>query len=681
MTQPSTGTHHVHGPQNQRWFDSSNVIVFGDPGAAKSSLINLIAGQTLAESSIHTYDSVFEASSHDVYLADDHHRRHRFRLFETAGLSGQLGVAQYLHALAKLHELICELYRTGGVRLLIFCICGGRVTAAMQQNYVLFRDAFCRRQVPVAFVVTGLENEVHMEKWMEVNGDDIKARGMYYDEHACITTSTNPAHARKYEISQQKVCDILSRFGTHQSWVLEPTRWLEATAEALLRWCETDGSRGRHVWPVRRTSQPKSIARTLQDVGFAPDSAGRLSHKLLRGLHLRERSFDGELPEVSPGDATLRGNTVRLPILGITDRIVEQPTSLITGPGDATFRRDTLLPVLDITDWIVEWPTSPTTGPGDATLRRNTLLPVPDITDWIVERPTLPTTGGGFSDIWKCGVKRGDKVENAAVKCLRSYSCTDGELIKRNKRLRRELKVWEKLDHENIMPLWGVASGFSPMLAMVCPWAENGTLTSYLERHQDLLLANRFSLLCNIAAGLQYLHACGVVHGDLTGTNILIKSDGKAWVADFGLSVILHEFSGTSYMTSTRCALRWADPELYHVPPSADTSSEISASLTDLPIAPPSAQSDIYSFGCIMLQVLSGDVPYHHLSRQEQVLWSLMNRDTPKRPRSPQLHIADEHWSFIQQCWMPHDALEIRRPTTDEVVDFVASEYSRLTRP
>ncbi|KAF9241880.1 kinase-like domain-containing protein, partial [Melanogaster broomeanus] len=247
-------------------------------------------------------------------------------------------------------------------------------------------------------------------------------------------------------------------------------------------------------------------------------------------------------------------------------------------------------------------------------------------------------------------------------------------------RLRRELKVWEQLDHENILPLWGVASGFGPMLAMVCPWAENGTLTSYLDRHQSLPLSDRFSLLCDIAAGLHYLHARGVIHGDLTGTNILINSDGKACVADFGLSIILLEFTGTSYMTLTRCALRWADPELYHVAANSDTSSERSVSLADTPMASPSAQSDIYSFGCIMYQasVLSGNVPYHHLSRPEQVLFYLMRRETPKRPRAPQVEIADEHWAFIRQCWTPNDAA---RPSEDEIIDFVTSEYRQLMRP
>ncbi|KAF9227191.1 kinase-like protein [Gyrodon lividus] len=609
MTRPmQPSIHHAPDPQNQRWFNSSNVIIFGDTGAGKSSLINLIAGEILVKSSTHIYDSVFQASSYDAYLAGDHHRRHHFKLFETVGLNGQLGVAQYLDALAKLYELICELHRTGGVRLLIFCIRGGRVTAAMQQNYLLFYDTFCRRQVPVAFVVTGLENEPRMDDWMDANGNDIRAQGMNYDEHACITTTTNPVHTSKYQLSQKKVCEMLIRFGIKRSWILEPARCLEDTAEGLLKWCQTDGSVGRYVWPVRRTSQPRSIVRTLQKVGLPPDSAKRLSYKLLR-----ERSSDDELPDVPA--------------------------------------------------------------------RSDTLLPVPDITDRIVDRPMLPTTGGGFSDIWKCGVKRGNKVEIAAVKCLRSFECSGDELKRRNKRLRRELKVWEKLDHENILPLWGVASGFGPMLAMVCPWAENGTLTSYLERDQDLSLANRFSLLCEIAAGLQYLHARGVIHGDLTGTNILINSNGKACVADFGLSVILLEFAETSYLTSTRCALRWADPELYHVPPSTNTSSETLVSLTDIPMTSPSAQSDIYSFGCIMLQVLSGAVPFHYLSRTEQVLWCLMQGETPRRPKNPQREIVDEHWTFIRRCWMPHDAPDSHRPTQDEIVDFVTSEHNQLTGP
>jgi serine/threonine protein kinase len=74
-------------------------------------------------------------------------------------------------------------------------------------------------------------------------------------------------------------------------------------------------------------------------------------------------------------------------------------------------------------------------------------------------------------------------------------------------------------------------------------------------------------------------------------TNVLIDSDRKAYLADFGLSGTLGKLTGMTYLVNMTChpgAMRWTAPELL--------SEEES-------IAPASTQSDIYSFGSIMLQV------------------------------------------------------------------------------
>ncbi|KAJ7159610.1 kinase-like domain-containing protein, partial [Mycena filopes] len=59
-------------------------------------------------------------------------------------------------------------------------------------------------------------------------------------------------------------------------------------------------------------------------------------------------------------------------------------------------------------------------------------------------------------------------------------------------------------------------------------------------------------------------HSEEVIHGDLHPGNILITDDGRAQLTDFGLSMILPEFEGTSYITnsSIRGAVRWAAPEI-----------------------------------------------------------------------------------------------------------------------
>lgn len=154
-------------------------------------------------------------------------------------------------------------------------------------------------------------------------------------------------------------------------------------------------------------------------------------------------------------------------------------------------------------------------------------------------------------------------------------------------------------------------------------------------------------------------HDIIIIHGDLTGTNILINERREACLVDFGMSSVKAEFEGTSYWSSTiGGAMRWRAPELL---PTLGTDV-----YTFTPELTPAC--DIYSFGCVMLhvrqlftrnsipyqfnylaQVLSNRVPYHDISRVENVLFELFRR---KLPRRPDTHIlTNEYWSFINNCW------------------------------
>lgn len=102
----------------------------------------------------------------------------------------------------------------------------------------------------------------------------------------------------------------------------------------------------------------------------------------------------------------------------------------------------------------------------------------------------------------------------------------------------------------------GTTSDFGPSVALVAPWVANGTLTSFLKQNSDILTPlDRMCLLRDIAAGLDYLHTFSltedgypkpnpIVHGDLTGTNVLVDGDRRAYVADFGLSGTLIKQTG-----------------------------------------------------------------------------------------------------------------------------------------
>ncbi|KAG1831063.1 kinase-like domain-containing protein, partial [Suillus variegatus] len=277
-----------------------------------------------------------------------------------------------------------------------------------------------------------------------------------------------------------------------------------------------------------------------------------------------------------------------------------------------------------------------------------------DLTDELQGRSRYPITSGGFGDIWKCDLLVALPtvtiliMTKVAVKTIRAFESDDEVLMRKNsRRVRRELRVWGRLKHDTILPLWGVATDFGPYPAMICPWAENGALTGYLERKESSLSSeDKIFLLHDIALGLQYRKFV---------SNVLIYGNGRACLADFGLSTIILEFVGTSYFTSSiRGNVRWVAAELCEV----SEDDELSLS----------TECDIYSFGSITLQVLTCKVPYHNVKKDIAVLGQVIKGIKPEPPKESK--IAPEHWEFIQRCWLPRAS----RPSVAEIVTFIACE-------
>ncbi|KAG0701780.1 kinase-like domain-containing protein [Suillus ampliporus] len=151
-----------------------------------------------------------------------------------------------------------------------------------------------------------------------------------------------------------------------------------------------------------------------------------------------------------------------------------------------------------------------------------------DLSKYITKDEDYPVARGGFGEIWKCTYHLDRRPIKVAVKALQVYAADQlgPEKKKKIKRIQRELRICASLKHANILPVCGYTSGFGPFLALVSPWAENGNLTTYLERDgATLTLVRQFQILRDIMAGLQYLHANNIIHGDFNGiVTVLSKS-------------------------------------------------------------------------------------------------------------------------------------------------------------
>ncbi|KAG2122939.1 kinase-like domain-containing protein [Suillus clintonianus] len=287
-----------------------------------------------------------------------------------------------------------------------------------------------------------------------------------------------------------------------------------------------------------------------------------------------------------------------------------------------------------------------------------------DLTPFITRTTMDRVSAGGFGDVWKCNYNTDGISALVAVKAFR-VSERDG-LEKINRNISREIGILRILRHNNIVPLLGIATGFGPMSELRClvsPWMPNGTLNAYLTfNHDNLTVLDRSRMLEDVSAGLCYLHSESVMHGDITGANILIDKRGHARLIDFGLSTIVQPLLGQSHLAISSVrpgAIRYAAPELV-----------LSENAHELPV--PLEKADIYSFGCIMLQVLSGRLPWSEIRGDALIIITMSQGRGPQRPDGHPA-IVDLDWDFIQKCLLFEPEL---RPSAQEVLDFVIHRFS-----
>ncbi|KAH7888364.1 P-loop containing nucleoside triphosphate hydrolase protein [Phlebopus sp. FC_14] len=212
---------------------SQNVVIFGETGAGKSSLVNLIMGSKVAATSYGTAGCTLEST---LYEADI--RGYHFRIHDTVGLNEPyLGAEHYLSAIEKAHQLVTSLNDAGGVHLLVFCLRGGRITATTQHNYRLFFEFLCCRLVPVVLVITNLELETPMENWWQRNAQEFTRFGINVIGHACITCTPGfkNMYVDKYEESKELVSQLFSKFAMQQAYALETRTWFTNVSIYLRR--------------------------------------------------------------------------------------------------------------------------------------------------------------------------------------------------------------------------------------------------------------------------------------------------------------------------------------------------------------------------------------------------------------------------------------------------------------
>ncbi|KAF8548050.1 kinase-like protein [Imleria badia] len=280
-------------------------------------------------------------------------------------------------------------------------------------------------------------------------------------------------------------------------------------------------------------------------------------------------------------------------------------------------------------------------------------------------------------------------IAEVAVKVIAfDSSITRDDINELTRKMRRELGLWRRLDHPNIVPFLGTVCGRyfgSDHPSMVAIWMPNGTLSEYIKKggttlsllsRTRLVSAWHFVTLTGLqpidvkingtAAGLEYLHSQCIVHGDFHPGNILIDGEHNARLADFGFSQTLSPGQDQlSYLWTDSVrpgAVMWAAPELLY--PKLYPDFKVEATLN----------SDIYSLGGIILFILSGRNPWKDRAEMESKLKEFENPPPPVWPVIP-----DGVWDFIERCWSLR--LPSKRPSAREALSFSTGKLEQLLQP
>ncbi len=159
-------------------------------------------------------------------------------------------------------------------------------------------------------------------------------------------------------------------------------------------------------------------------------------------------------------------------------------------------------------------------------------------------------------------------------------------------RFLNEIRLTARLQHPHILPLFdsGETAG---LLYYVMPYVDGESLRQRLQRDKQLSVEDALQIAGNVLAALAYAHEHGIIHRDIKPDNILIER-GEAVVADFGIAHAVNA-AGGERLTETGVML--GTP--------AYMSPEQGSAARDL-----DARSDLYSFGCVLYEMLAGEPPF-----------------------------------------------------------------------
>lgn len=189
---------------------------------------------------------------------------------------------------------------------------------------------------------------------------------------------------------------------------------------------------------------------------------------------------------------------------------------------------------------------------------------------------------GGMSDVYKA--KDHILSRFVAIKVLKQEFSEDSSFVTK---FRAEAQSAAGLEHPNIVNIYDVGSE-NGLYYIVMEYVEGITLKTYIEKKGQLSFKESASIAIQVARGIEAAHNKNIIHRDIKPQNIIISTDGKVKVTDFGIAKAT---SSNTISSDVMGSVHYASPE------------QARNGFVD-------GRSDIYSLGIVMFEMVTGRVPF-----------------------------------------------------------------------
>lgn len=230
---------------------------------------------------------------------------------------------------------------------------------------------------------------------------------------------------------------------------------------------------------------------------------------------------------------------------------------------------------------------------------------------------------GGMGVVYRARRSDAQFERQVAIKLLNSPLATDDA----RRRFRAERQILANFNHQHIAQLLDGGTTEEGVPYLVMEYIEGQAIDEYC-RERALSIEQRLRLFTQVCEAVQYAHQHLIVHRDIKASNILVTTDGKPKLLDFGIAKLLDGAEGPAAANLTIGDARLLTPR--------------NASPEQVRGSPITTASDIYSLGVLLYELLTGQQPYKLTSITPLELERAICQKDPEPPSSFERRLAGD---------------------------------------